>query len=206
MSAARSPNAGASRSRNASSGADMLGSISRCCSIRAPSPSPTRRSRRYSPAHASRPGSTGRSNVANSFETPPVEVMTTTIATSGCSASTSTWRIVAVLSDGAETTASRLVICESVSDVVRIACSTSRRISDSSIRRCTSNPSPELSIRSTIYRWPVSVGTRPAETCGCASRPCSSSSASSLRIVDGPQSKSGSAAIDFDATGWPVRR
>ena len=44
------------------------------------------------------------------------------------------WRIVAVFSDGAETTASRLVICESVSVVARIASSTSRRISDSSSR------------------------------------------------------------------------
>ena len=35
---------------------------------------------------------------------------------------------------------------------------------------------------------------------------CSSSSASSLRIVEGPQWSTGSAASDFDATGWPVRR
>ena len=61
--------------------------------------------------------------------------MITTSTTCGCSASTSTWRIVAVFIDGAETTASRLVICESVSVVARIASSTSRRISDSS-RRC----------------------------------------------------------------------
>ncbi len=60
--------------------------------------------------------------------------MTTISTTCGCSASTSTWRIVAVLIDGAETTASRLVICESVSVVARIASSTSRRMSDSSRR------------------------------------------------------------------------
>ncbi len=46
--------------------------------------------------------------MASIFETPPVEVMITTSTTCGCSASTSTWRIVAVFSDGAETTASRL--------------------------------------------------------------------------------------------------
>ncbi len=61
--------------------------------------------------------------------------MITTSTTCGCSASTSTWRIVAAFIDGAETTASRLVICESVSVVVRIASSTSRRISESSSRR-----------------------------------------------------------------------
>ena len=69
------------------------------------------------------------------FDTPPVEVMITTITTCGCSASTSMCLIVAVFSDGAETTASRLVIFDSVSVVARIASSTSRRISDSSIRR-----------------------------------------------------------------------
>ena len=63
------------------------------------------------------PGSTGISNVAIIFETPPVEVMITTITTCGCSASTSMWRIVAVFRGGAETTASRLVICDRVSVV-----------------------------------------------------------------------------------------
>ena len=116
-------------------GRDRPGSTRRWWSMRAPSPRPTSRSLRYSPAHATSPGSTGRSNVASIFETPPVEVMITTITTCGCSASTSTWRIVAVFSEGAETTASRLVICESVSVVARIASSTSRRISDSSSLR-----------------------------------------------------------------------
>ena len=83
--------------------------------MRAPSPRPTSRSFRYSPAHATAPGRPARSNVASIFETPPVEVMITTITTCGCSASTSMCRIVAVFSDGAETTASRLVTCESVS-------------------------------------------------------------------------------------------
>src|SRR2546421_205001 len=84
------------------------------------------------------------------FDTPPVEVMITTITTWGCSASTSMWRIVAVLSEGAETTASRLVTCESVSVVTRIASSTSRRISDSSRPGGRASPSPEASMRSTM--------------------------------------------------------
>ncbi len=63
--------------------------------------------------------------------TPPVEVITTTASTCGCSSSTSTWRIVAVSIGGAETIASRFVTCDSVSVVTRIASSTSRRTSDS---------------------------------------------------------------------------
>ena len=95
------------------------------------------------------PGSTALSNVVSIFETPPVDVMITTITTCGCSASTSMCRIVAVFSDGAETTASRLVIWDRVSVVARIASSTSDGISDSSIRRSGSRPRPEVSMRST---------------------------------------------------------
>ena len=59
------------------------------------------------------------------LETPPVEVMTTTIRTCGCSASTSMWRIVEVSIGGAVTIASRSVTCDSVSVVTRIASSSS---------------------------------------------------------------------------------
>ena len=69
------------------------------------------------------------------LETPPVEVMITTISTCGWSASTSTWRIVVVAIGGAETIASRFVTCESVSVVTRIASSTSRRARVSSTTR-----------------------------------------------------------------------
>ena len=86
--------------------------------MRAPSPIPARRSLRYSPAHATSPGSTRCSKVTIIFETPPVEVMITTTTTWGCSASTSMCRMLAVFSAGADTTASRLVTCESVSVVV----------------------------------------------------------------------------------------
>jgi hypothetical protein len=76
--------------------------------------------------------------------TPPVEVMTTTISTCGWSGSTSTWRIVAVSSGGADTIARRFVTCESVSVVTRIASSTSRRTScrSSPLSRRVSAPPP----------------------------------------------------------------
>jgi len=44
--------------------------------------------------------------------TPPVEVITTTISTCGCSVSTSMWRTVAVSIGGAVTIASRFVTCD----------------------------------------------------------------------------------------------
>jgi hypothetical protein len=80
------------------------------------------------------------------FVTPPVEVITTTIRTCGWSSRTSTWRIVAVSIGGAETMASRLVTCDSVSVVTRIASSSSRRTSWSSRPR---PPSGTGSSRST---------------------------------------------------------
>ena len=64
--------------------------------------------------------------------TPPVEEMTTTIATWGCISSTSTCRIVAVSIGGAVTSARRFVTWESCSVVARMASSTSRRMSASS--------------------------------------------------------------------------
>jgi hypothetical protein len=63
--------------------------------------------------------------------TPPVEVMTTTMATCGWSSSTSTCFTVVVPSGGAETIASRFVTWESCSVVTRIASSTSARTSGS---------------------------------------------------------------------------
>ena len=77
------------------------------------------------------PGIDRRANVNRRLVTPPVEVMTTTISTWGCSASTSTWRMVEVSIGGAVTIASRLVTCERVSVVTRIASSSSRRTSES---------------------------------------------------------------------------
>ena len=100
--------------------------------MRAPSPTPVRQPFSSSAAHCTSPPSTGASKPNTRLVTPPVEVITTTMTTCGCSSSTSMWRIVAVLIGGAETIARRLVTCESVSVVTRIASSTSRRISWSS--------------------------------------------------------------------------
>ena len=63
------------------------------------------------------------------LETPPVDVMITTISTCGWSSSTSMWRIVVVWIGGAETIDIRSVTCASVSEVSRSASSTSRRAS-----------------------------------------------------------------------------
>src|SRR4051794_30032883 len=75
------------------------------------------------------------------------------------------------------------------------------RCSGRSVRAGTSVPWRR---QSTYQRWPASVGTRPAEVCGWASRPCSSSIASSLRTVDGPAAISASPANVFEPTGSPV--
>jgi len=50
-----------------------------------------------------RPLSTGESKASTRLETPPVEVMITTMTICGCSGRTSMWRIVAVCSGGADT-------------------------------------------------------------------------------------------------------
>ena len=85
--------------------------------------------------------------------TPPVEVITTTIATCGCSRSTSTRWIVAVSIGGADTSASRLVTWESCSVVARMASSTSRRMAGSSMSAgAGSGRWPSASTSSTYWR------------------------------------------------------
>ena len=81
--------------------------------------------------------------------TPPVEEITTTIATCGCISSTSTCRIVAVSIGGAVTSASRFVTWESCSVVARMASSTSRRMSESSTDLRTTGSRPSASSSST---------------------------------------------------------
>ena len=75
--------------------------------------------------------------------TPPVDEITTTIATWGCISSTSTWRIVAVSIGGAVTSASRFVTCESCSVVARMASSTSRRM-NGQLHRLAGHRQPAL--------------------------------------------------------------
>ena len=72
---------------------------------------------RYSAAQETRPESSGSLVVKIRLETPPLDVITTTIATFTCKSSTSTWRTVAASSGGAETSASSRVISESISVV-----------------------------------------------------------------------------------------
>src|SRR3954454_24442465 len=128
--------------------------------------------------------------------------MITTIATCGWSSSTSTRWIVAVSIGGAVTSASRSVTCESCSVVARMASSTSRRIALSSTRWAgTGSRLPAARASSAKKRYPRSVGPRPAEVCGCSSRPTSSSRASSARTVDGPQGTSSCSASHLEPTG-----
>jgi hypothetical protein len=82
-----------------------------------PSWRPTALSFRYSAAHNTSPVSIDSGVEKMRFETPPLEVITTTIATFGWSRSTSTCRTVADSSGGAETSARSLVASESISVV-----------------------------------------------------------------------------------------
>ena len=86
--------------------------------------------------------------------TPPVDVITTTIATCGWSSRTSTRCTVAVSIGGAVTSASRFVTWESCSVVACMASSTSRRIAVSStfLRGTGSRPWPSVSSSSTKKR------------------------------------------------------
>ena len=138
--------------------------------------------------------------------TPPVDVITTTITSSGWSRSTSTCRTVVASSGGADTSASSRVARASFSVV---ACS-ARSIS---VRWCESSSveASRLRLRVARARRPrrsgsrARSGTRPAEVCGCVSSPCASSSASSLRTVDAETPTSTSArpgsSIPPDAGG-----
>ena len=81
--------------------------------------------------------------------TPPVDVITTTITTSRCRDSTSTWRTVAASSGGAETSASSRVTCDSISVVAWSASSTSACAAGSSIPRSVGFDSGRASSSST---------------------------------------------------------
>ena len=71
-----------------------------------------RSGRSGTPPPRASPVSTGSASAKTRFETLPVDVMTTTISTCGCSTRTSTWRTVAVWRGGADTRASRRVAWE----------------------------------------------------------------------------------------------
>ena len=73
----------------------------------------------------------------------------------------------------------------------------------SSVMRSSSESGSSGIKLSTYSRSPFSEGIRPAEVCGCSSRPISVSSAISLRTVAGEAPAA--SAIDFEPTGPPVR-
>ena len=79
-------------------------------------------------AHSTSPGSTGSAKLKTRFVTAPLEAITTTMTTRGCSASTSTRWTRAADGGGAVATASRSVIRDSAAVVSRSASSISRRI------------------------------------------------------------------------------
>ena len=155
------------------------------------------------PPRRSRPGSTGSSSRKTRFVTPPVDVITTTMTLVGWSVSTSMCRIDAVSSDGAETSARRRVASESISVVVRSACSISSRIERRSTPSASGRPSSVSTSSSAYRRYPLSVGVRPADVCGCVSRPRVSSSASSPRTVDAEKSRPERSTSAREPTGWP---
>ena len=83
-----------------------------------------------------------RSNAKTRLVTAPVEVITTTITTWGCSSSTSTWRTDEVCGAGAVTMPSRLVTWATTSARRPRAASTSRCISPRSSADSTHAPAP----------------------------------------------------------------
>ena len=84
--------------------------------------------------------STGASKATVRFETPPVEVISTTSATCGCRSSTSTCRTVVVASGGAETSASRRVASASISVASCITASSSVRTAGAANERPRGRP------------------------------------------------------------------
>src|SRR5581483_183276 len=103
-----------------------------------------------------------------------------------------------------ETSARSRVTCESISVVACSASSTSARAPGSPSGNASARGSGWCRRPSTWRRYPASVGTRPAEVCGCVRRPSRSSSASSLRTVEGETPSPERSTSDFDPTGWPV--
>ena len=101
------------------------------------------------------------------------------------------WRIVAVSSDGAETTASRLVTCEIATLVTthRLLDLAASQGQGQRTHRRKALTGAEHPVHHVAV--PCVGGHAPAEVCGWASRSCSSSRASSLRTVEGPQSSLG---------------
>ncbi len=200
----RSMNAGRSASRNARSRAREPGIVEPPGGADASRAEPASRSFRYSRAQAASPGSTGSSNVDDASRPRRVEVITTTITTRGWSSSTSTCRTVAVSSAGAETSASSRVTCAE-----HLGRRLQRRLdlAPHEVRSSGNAPAAARAARAARPRRsgsPRSVGMRPAEVCGCVSSPSASSSASSLRTVEGETARPEPLDERLRADGLPV--
>ena len=198
-----SVNAGRSSSRISSSRAELGRVLEALAEAVLPSSRPVRRSLRYSTAQSASPGSTGSERAKTRFETPPVEVMTTTIRTCGWRTSTSTWRTVAVR-EPAPRRAREPGRLRSVSVVSWRAASSSLR---AAARSRGDGPGRARGARAARLRRRRS-GTSlrqdsSAEVCGCVSRPRRSSSARSPRTVDGDTVMLARATKIFEPTGWP---
>ena len=100
-------------------------------------------------------------------------------------------RMADLVSDGYCTTATWRVSCTSSLTVRATTLSRlyapARNVSIA--RRSAPDSGLTLDSRSTKSRYPLSVGIRPALVCGCAMKPCSSSTAMSFLMVAGDTSK-----------------
>lgn len=137
------------------------------------------------------------------WATRPVSVITTASSVVMDTGMISTWRSVDLDSDGEATTATCPVICASR----RAArCRVSSRLADPDRkllmpRRWASDNGATVASRSTKYRYPFSVGMRPADVWGWVRYPSSSRAAMSLRIVAELTPRSWSRASAEDPTG-----
>ena len=112
--------------------------------------------------------------------------MITTISTCGWSSRTSTWRIVVVWIGGAETIASRSVTCESVS-VVSAHRLVDLAAGERELERAVAALAPARAAAGRRSSGSRCRSARGPPTCaGARAGPRSSSTASSLRIVEGP--------------------
>jgi hypothetical protein len=139
-----------------------------------------------------------------SFSTEPFDMTATTTAERADSPTTCTERTTARSAGGPTTNEAWLVSCARRFDVW---CNISSRrpcvASKKSPTRCVALRSSELGsvMWSTKKRYPLSVGTRPADVCGWMRKPSCSSTAISLRTVAELTCTPGALAMWVEPTG-----
>ena len=109
---------------------------------------------------------------------------------------------------GTSTTPASRVTLDSTWDAVATSAFGSSARASKARCRLWMSPSPggcTLSSVLTKNRYPLSVGMRPAEVCGEATKPCSSRSAITLRTVAELSCRPDSRDSTRDPTGWPSR-